>query len=75
MGATRYEVRVLGLLGPASREVFGDVTIEVEPAITVLSGEMEQAALHLLLDRVQALGLELVEVRRAAGPASAATGQ
>jgi hypothetical protein len=35
------------------------------PVETVLHGEIrDQAELHGLLDRVQSLGLELVEVRR-----------
>jgi hypothetical protein len=38
---------------------------EVQPVETVLHGELvDQAALHGVIDRVQALGLELVEVRR-----------
>jgi len=59
-----YEVRVVGCLGPAAREAFSELTVDVEPASTVLSGELEQTDLHALLDRVRALGLELVEVRQ-----------
>jgi hypothetical protein len=59
-----YEVRVLGRIGPAAREAFADVAVEVEPPATVLSGTLDQAALHGLLERIQALGLELVEIRR-----------
>lgn len=59
-----YEVRVLGQVGPAAREAFADVAVEVEPAATVLTGEMDQAALHGLLERIAALGLELVDIRR-----------
>ena len=37
----------------------------MKPVETVLHGEIvDQAALHGVLDRVQALGLELIEVRR-----------
>jgi hypothetical protein len=59
-----YEVRVLGQIGPAAREAFADVEVEVEPPATVLSGALDQAGLHGLLERIQALGLELVDIRR-----------
>jgi hypothetical protein len=60
-----YEIRVLGALGRAGHNAFADLAVEVEPAATVLSGEMDQEALHEVLDRVRALGLELVDVRLA----------
>jgi hypothetical protein len=60
-----YEIRVLGSLGPAAREAFTDMTVEVEPTITVLSGDFDQTGLHAVLDRVRALGLELVDVKQA----------
>ena len=62
---TTYEIRVIGSLGPAAREAFADMVVEVEPTITVLSGDLDQRALHALLDRVRALGLELVGVKQA----------
>ena len=44
---------------------FEPLAAEVHPVETVLLGEVaDQAALHGILDRVQALGLELIEVRR-----------
>jgi hypothetical protein len=64
---TFYEVRVVGSLGPVARKAFADLMVDVEPTSTVLSGELEQADLHALLDRVRALGLELVEVKQAPG--------
>jgi hypothetical protein len=63
-----YEVRVTGALGPASREAFADLVLDVEPMMTVLTGDLEQAELHALLDRVRALGLELVDLRQAPTP-------
>jgi len=63
MGRT-YEIRVVGSLGPAAREAFTDVAVEVEPTATVLSADLDQDHLHALLDRVRALGLELVDIRQ-----------
>jgi hypothetical protein len=60
-----YEIRVIGSLGPATREAFADMVVEVEPSITVLSGDLDQRGLHALLDRVRALGLELVDIKQA----------
>lgn len=62
---TTYEIRVIGSLGPAAREAFADMVVEVEPTITILSGDLDQRSLHALLDRVRALGLELVGVKQA----------
>ena len=62
---TTYEIRVIGSFGPAAREAFADMMVEAEPTITVMSGDLDQYALHALLDRVHALGLELVGVRQA----------
>lgn len=58
-----YEIRVLGSLGPAALEAFAGLSVDVEPTTTVLSGNFDQADLHGLLDRVRALGLELVDVK------------
>jgi hypothetical protein len=59
-----YEIRVVGSIGPAAREAFSGMGVDVEPTITVLSGTLDQGSLHQMLDRVRALGLELVEVRQ-----------
>ena len=60
----QYKVRVVGRVGPAASEVFADFGVRVEPTATVLSGALDQAALHGLLVRVRDLGLELVDVHR-----------
>ena len=62
-----YEIRVVGSLCPAARDAFTDVAIETEPTATVLWGDMDQAGLHVLLDRVRALGLELMDIREVPG--------
>jgi hypothetical protein len=63
-----YEVRVAGKLGRSAREAFTDIIIEVEPASTILSAQLDQSGLHALLDRVRALGLELVDIQQAPDP-------
>ncbi len=65
--AASYEIRVKGRLSEAMQEAFEEFDITTEPVETVLHGQvLDQAALHGLLDRIQSLGLELVEVRRLA---------
>jgi hypothetical protein len=70
VGATtaRYEIHIKGRVGGELAATFEGLVAEVLPVETVLHGEIrDQAELHGLLDRVQSLGLELVEVRRLPG--------
>ena len=60
-----YEIRVVGALGPAAREAFAHLAVDVEPTSTVLSGQLDQPGLHAVLDQVRALGLELLDVKQA----------
>ena len=60
-----YQIKVIGSFGPATYEAFADMVVEVEPTMTVLSGKLDQRGLHAVLDRVRALGLELVEITQA----------
>jgi hypothetical protein len=54
-----------GRLSDSLLAVFEGLTASVEPVETVLHGPVQdQAALYGLLDRIQSLGLELIEVRR-----------
>jgi hypothetical protein len=60
-----YEIRVKGRLTDSLLTAFEGMRASVEPVETVLHGPVrDQAALYGLLDRIQSLGLELVEVRR-----------
>jgi hypothetical protein len=64
-GGGSYEIRIKGRLSDSLLAAFEGLDASVEPAETVLHGPLQnQAALHGLLDRIQSLGLELVEVRR-----------
>jgi hypothetical protein len=59
-----YEIRVIGSLGPAVRQAFADLAVDVGPAGTVLSGDLDRHGLQALLTRMHALGLELLAIRR-----------
>jgi hypothetical protein len=63
-----YEIRIRGRVSRALLDSFEGMSSELEPVETVLHGPVrDQSELHGLLDRIQALGLELVEVRRLPG--------
>ncbi len=66
MSAAVYsEIRIKGGMSEQLLAAFEGMESTVRSAETVLRGPaLDQAALHGLLDRVQALGLELIEVRR-----------
>ena len=65
-----YEIRVIGVLPPEVLLDFERLSASVEPVETVLHGPLrDQAALHGLLARLQALGVQVVEVRRLHDPA------
>jgi hypothetical protein len=60
-----YEIRIRGKVGDPLLSSFGELDASIRPAETVLRGMIpDQAALHGLLDRIQSLGLELIEVRQ-----------
>jgi hypothetical protein len=64
-----YEIRIKGKVGDPLLASFGDLDASIKPAETVLRGVIvDQAALHGLLDRIQALGLELIEIRQVQEP-------
>ena len=70
MRTHRYRITVAGGLDEAGREAFGDFEIEPHGTNTVLTGDLDQAALHGALNRIQSLGLELLEARRLTDGAS-----
>ena len=60
-----YEIRVRGVLGGMLLGAFPDLRAQAQGTETVLTGLLaDQAALYGLLAQLEALGLELLEVRR-----------
>ena len=67
-----YEIRIRGILGDRLLSAFPDLVAIPVHGDTVLIGRLpDQSAVHGVLAQIEALGLELIEVRRRWGPASA----
>jgi hypothetical protein len=63
--AATYEFRVRGRLGPMLLQAFPDLEAEMRGKFTLLRGIVrDQAALHGVLARLEALGLKLVDMRQ-----------
>jgi hypothetical protein len=66
-GLQRYEIRVRGRLGETILSAFPSLQATAEAGNTVLTGVLaDQAALYGVLAEAEALGLELIGVRRLA---------
>ena len=70
MRTHRYRITISGGLNESEREMFEDFDIQSSATDTVLTGELDQAALYGALNRIRWLGRELVEVRRLSDDAS-----
>jgi hypothetical protein len=64
MGPHRYRILVSGTLGELTRQVFEDLCVESNGADTRLTGELDQAGLFGVLNRIMEFGLELIALRR-----------
>jgi hypothetical protein len=63
-----HEIRVRGRLGRTMRAAFPGLRAETHGEDTLLTGALtDQAALYGVLAQLEALGLELLEVRRLRG--------
>ena len=61
----RYQISVRGRLGQTMRAAFPDLQARTRGEDTTLTGMLaDQAALYGVLAELEALGLELLEVRR-----------
>jgi hypothetical protein len=75
-GGGSYEIRIKGRLSDSLLAAFEGLTATVEPVETVLHGPVQdQSSLHGLLDRINSLGLELVEIRQLPAAADDAPGE
>jgi hypothetical protein len=60
-----YEIRVAGLLSENWAVRFEGLSIRHQPPReTILSGQLDQAALHGVLIKIRRLGLNLISVKR-----------
>ena len=60
----RYRIIVSGTLGELTRHVFDDLCVEPDGADTGLTGDLDQAGLFGVLNRIMDFGLELMAVSR-----------
>ena len=65
MSTLEYEISVFGELPTTVLDEVEHFSVEVVPVRNVMRGPVaDQAALHGIINRLQSLGLELIEVRR-----------
>ena len=72
MRTHRYQITVSGSPGEVSREAFGEFRIEANGTNTILVGDLDQAALYGVLNRILTRSFELLEVTRLTDGNSAA---
>lgn len=62
MKSAHYEITVRGRLSDTLIDAFAGLTATPAGTNTVLGGHIDQAALYGVLERVESLGLELLDV-------------
>jgi hypothetical protein len=63
-GTALYTIRINGHLGATVLSAFPAMTSRLQGAETVLTGLLDRSALYGVLAEVEALGLDLLEVRQ-----------
>ena len=63
----RYRIIGSGTLGELTRQVFDDLRVESDGADTGLTGDLDQAGLFGVLNRIRDFGLELMALSRVDG--------
>ena len=60
-----YEIRVRGPIGPTMMQAFPTLAASRSGQDTLLTGSLaDQSALYGVIDQLEALGLQLLEIRR-----------
>jgi hypothetical protein len=62
--SARYTIRINGHLGATVLSAFPAMAPRRQGAHTVLTGLLDRAALYGVLDEIDALGLDLLEIRQ-----------
>jgi hypothetical protein len=62
--ARLYSIRISGHLGPTALSAFESMVSQLKGDDTLLTGVLDQSALYGVLAEVEALGLDLIELRR-----------
>jgi hypothetical protein len=60
----RYAIRIHGHLGATALSAFPSMVSQLKGGQTVLTGLLDRSALYGVLAEIEALGLDLVEVRQ-----------
>jgi hypothetical protein len=66
--SARYTIRINGHLGATMLSAFPSLESHLQGAETVLTGFLDRSALYGVLAEVEALGLDLLEVRQLEPP-------
>ena len=59
-----YLIRIKGRLGATVLSAFPELAPRHQGAVTVLTGDLDQSALFGVLAEIEALGLDLLEIRK-----------
>jgi hypothetical protein len=74
--ARRYEIRVRGSIGPTMMQAFPTLAVTRSGQDTLLTGSLpDQSALYGAIYQLEALGLQLLEIRRLHSGGAGTTGQ
>ena len=59
-----YSIRISGHLGPTALSAFESTVSQLKGEDTMLTGVLDRSALYGVLAEIEALGLDLVDLRR-----------